>query len=111
MKTTRTQIEALEKALLEAGRSAPAAAPGPAWQANLMRAVRTLGPVTHAEEEDNTVVWGLVWKVAVPAAACAAALFIMAAASGMTDNCLAQHAELDGSVEYILASTFDGAVR
>ena len=105
MNDAKKQVEKLENALLEAGRSL---APRPfrgAWQANVMRAIRQIGPLPAADVSDS-VLWGLIWKVALPAAACAVVLCIVVHASGISEHYMTQAVEMDSTVEYALASVF-----
>jgi len=105
MSNTRRDVERLEEALLQAGRSIAPRPPRGAWQANVMRAVRQAGPIPGADADDSTL-WGLMWKVAIPAAACAAVLFVVVQVSGITDHDVAQDVEMNNTVEYTLASVF-----
>ena len=105
MRDARQTIEKLEEALLQAGRLIAPPPPGGAWQANVMRAVRQAGPLSAAEATDS-VLWGLLWKVALPAAACAAVLCIAVHVSGIAERYVAQDVEMNNTVEYTLASVY-----
>ncbi len=105
MSDTSRRVEKLEEALLQAGRSTAPTPPGGAWEANVMRAVRQAGPLSAAEASDS-VLWGVLWKVALPAAACAAVLCIAVHVSGIADRYVAQDVEMNDTVEYTLASVF-----
>jgi hypothetical protein len=97
---THKDVEELEAALLQAGRFLAPAGPRGAWHANVMRAVRQIGPLSAAEETDS-ILGRLLWHVAVPAAACALALCIAVQVSGIAE----QDVE-NNTVEYDLASVF-----
>ena len=104
MSDTNRSAEKLEEALLQAGRSITPTPPRGAWQANVMRAVRQVGPL--AAEASDKVLWGVIWKVALPAAACAAVLCIAVHVSGIAEHYMTQDVELNNTVEYTLASVF-----
>ena len=99
------RVERLERALLQAGRSiAPVPPPG-AWQANVMRAIRQTAPLSSAEASES-VLWGLIWKFALPSAACAVVLCIAVQASGISERYVNQDVEMNSTVEYALVSVF-----
>lgn len=105
MNDMNEKAEKLERALLQAGRSVTPLPPRGAWHADVMRSVRRIGPLATTEASDS-VLWGLIWKVALPAAACAVALCVAVQASGISEGDVTQDVEMNSTVEYALASVF-----
>ena len=99
------EIAKLEEALLQAGRAIGPALPRGAWRADVMRAIRQIGPFSAAEEA-YSFMSGLIWKVALPAAACALVLCIAVQIWGIAEHYAAQRVEMNNTIEYALASRF-----
>ena len=103
MKITDRQLEKIEATLFEAGRRTGSAAPAGAWQSDLMRRIRQTGPLNAMKEAEAAYGW-LVWKVALPVAACAVALCIVVASTGVADDYASQRAEINNTFEYLMSN-------
>jgi hypothetical protein len=107
--TTHIQPDRMLKRLIQAGRLRTAVEPPPSdspWQKNLMQAIRQAAPLAPVAFPIPPSMGILVWKWAIPLAACAAALLLFVHTKGLPGDIMISRLEADTTFESLLTDSF-----